>query len=72
MLPTILSQNVVGQATGILFCSGGVASLLNIPLSRLAVRVFEGDFFVPNSVYLGLVVLSTAAAFALGRSQKNL
>jgi hypothetical protein len=67
-IPTLLAQNVVGKAMGILYAVGGLSSLLNIPLSTLAIR--KRDFFIPNLMYTILLLPCFAAALGLGHFMK--
>jgi hypothetical protein len=62
-LPTIFSSNIIGKATGLLYMITGITAFLNIPLAKLAVETYDGDFFVPNLIYTILVVPSTVAAW---------
>jgi hypothetical protein len=62
-IPTLLAQNVVGKAAGILYAVGGLSSFFNIPLSTLAIR--RGDFFIPNLIYTVLILPCFAAALGL-------
>lgn len=66
-LPSLLSQNVVGKATGIMYALAGVATIINIPLANLAVQQLGGNFFVPNLVFTILIIPCVIAAWALGR-----
>jgi MFS family permease len=66
-LPAVLSPNVVGKATGLLFALGGVTALLNIPLSSFAIEQQNGDFFIPNLIYTALIIPCIIAAWFLGR-----
>jgi hypothetical protein len=65
-LPTVLSANVVGKATGLLYALGGVTALLNIPLSNFAIEQRNGDFFIPNLIYTTLIIPCIIAAWFLG------
>lgn len=66
-LPTLISGNVVGKATGAMFFITGVTAFINIPLTTLAIETFGGDFFVPNLIYLCLVLPCIAATVYIGR-----
>lgn len=66
-LPTLLSHDVVGKATGALFAGTAAFSFINIPLANLAVERFDGDFFVPNMVHTILVVPCVVVAWRLGQ-----
>ena len=50
-LPAFLNGIVLGKGYGLLIFSGGVLSLMNIPLSNAAVQKLGGNFFVPNLIY---------------------
>ena len=51
-LPKIIDSHLVGEGVGIFYMVGGIVSLLNIVLARVAIEVFDGDFFIPNLVFL--------------------
>ena len=50
-LPAFLDGIVLGKGYGLLIFSGGVLSLMNIPLSNAAVQKLGGNFFIPNLIY---------------------
>mmetsp|Transcript_27319 Transcript_27319/g.78735 ORF Transcript_27319/g.78735 Transcript_27319/m.78735 type:complete len:336 (+) Transcript_27319:416-1423(+) len=50
-LPAFLDGIVLGKGYGMLIFSGGILSLMNIPLSNAAVQKLGGNFFVPNLIY---------------------
>ena len=50
-LPAFLDGIVLGKGYGLLILSGGVLSLMNIPLSNAAVQKLGGNFFIPNLIY---------------------
>ena len=70
-LPTLLAPNVVGKGVGALHMAGGILSFLNIPLSNVAVKYLDGNFFVPNLVYTILAVPCAAAAYLIGQTIKK-
>ena len=55
-LPSFLDGIVLGKGYGVLIFSGGVLSLMNIPLSNAAVQKLGGNFFIPNLIYTVLCV----------------
>ena len=65
-LPTLLSSDVVGKATGIMFAGAAVFSFVNIPLANLAVERLDGNFFAPNLVHTVLVAPCIIVAWRLG------
>jgi hypothetical protein len=50
-LPTFLNLKVVGRCAGLLVFCQGITPALNIPLTQLAIKHFDGDFFYPNLFY---------------------
>ena len=54
-IPAFLSQDVVGKAMGLTYALAGLASYVNIPLSKLAIETKGGDFFIPNLIYTLLI-----------------
>jgi len=66
-LPVLLSEKVVGKASGILYACGSILGFLNIPLANLAVKRLDGNFFVPNMVWTAMIVPCTIAACLLGQ-----
>jgi hypothetical protein len=71
ILPIFLDSKVVGKAAGILYFSGGIVNFLNIPMKDLAIKHYDGDFFVPNLVYTVMVIPCIAAAWGIGRAMKR-
>jgi hypothetical protein len=45
----------------------GIVSILNIPLTKIAIQTFDGDFFIPNVIYTGLLIPCALAAWGIGR-----
>lgn len=70
-LPTLVGQKLVGKATGFMYSIAAVASLLNIPLSQVAVKSLDGNFFIPNLIVTCLMVPCTFAICALNRLMKR-
>ena len=70
-LPTFLSPTTLGKAIGIMYSLGAILSFINILLANLAVKRFEGDFFVPNLVYTVLVLPCIILAWDIGRFIKT-
>ena len=68
-LPNIVSLDLTGRAVGIFYLTGGLASFINIPLSNLAVNQLDGNFFIPNMVY---VILSIPFFYVVWRIGKGL
>jgi MFS family permease len=66
-LPSLLSSDMVGKATGLMYAIGAAFSFINIPMAALAVKKYEGNFFIPNLVYTILIVPCVAVAWGLGR-----
>lgn len=65
-LPSLLSSDMVGKATGLMYAIGAAFSFINIPMAALAVNQYDGNFFIPNLMYTILVVPCVAAAWGLG------
>ena len=52
-LAAFLRGDVIGKGCGVYILSGGVLGLaFNLPLSWVAVNKLDGNFFIPNLVYL--------------------
>jgi len=66
-LPVFLSSKVMGKATGILIFAAGTATIINIPLSNIAVTYLDGDFFWPNLFFTILVVPCIYVAWQMGQ-----
>ncbi len=64
-LPTLMSENVVGKATGLLSLCTGLLSFINIPLNSLAADKHDGNFFIPNLIHTLFLIPCFVAAFAL-------
>lgn len=53
-LATFTSSHATGRAVGIMYVVSGAASFVNIGFANLAVERMDGDFFVPNMVFVVL------------------
>lgn len=67
-LPVFLSTNVVGKAMGLLYALPGLASFVNIPLSKFAIEEKGGDLFIPNLMYTCLIAPCMVASWMLARA----
>eukprot|EP00536_Pseudo-nitzschia_multiseries_P001066 jgi/Psemu1/250191/estExt_Genewise1Plus.C_130092 len=65
-LADFISLGATGRATGTLFVLAGVASFFNIGMTHLAIDVFEGNFFVPDMIFLLLNVPMVLLTWWLG------
>ena len=65
-LPGLVSPPVIGRAAGIMFAIAGGTSFLTIPLARLAINTYDGDFFIPNLIFLCFTVPCSLAVVGLG------
>jgi MFS family permease len=70
-LPTMIGQKLIGKASGWMYTISGLAALLNIPLSQVAVKSFDGNFFIPNLIVTFLMVPCAFAIFQLNRLMKK-
>ena len=52
----------------IVYLPSGIFNVIQIPLARLAVEHYQGNFFVPNLIFLLLLLPCIVAAFGLGRA----
>lgn len=68
ILPVLLSADVVGKATGLLYALAGVTAYINVPLSKFALEQQNGDFFIPNLMYAILIAPCVVAAWWLGKA----
>lgn len=59
------------MGTGIMFFFTGVMVFVNFPMKDLAVKHLDGNFFVPNLVYMALVLPCILAAWGIGRTVKR-
>lgn len=66
-LPTLLANTVVGRAVGIMYAIAGLTGFISIPLAKVAVERFNGNFLVPNIVFTVLVLPCVLATWGLGR-----
>ena len=55
-LPTFLSGATIGRGCGIMSFVSALFSLVNIGLAHWAIHELDGDFFVPNLLFLLLIV----------------
>ena len=65
-LPTLVSLPVIGRAAGIMFAIAAVTFFLTIPLARHTINNLDGDFFVPNLIFVFLNIPCFFAVFWLG------
>jgi len=68
-IPKIVSFHLVGQGVGIFYMIGGVFSLLNIALAKATIAVFDGDFFIPNLIFL---LLNIPCIYIIWRVKKDM
>jgi MFS family permease len=66
-LPTLVSPKLLGKVCSMLGMLGGIVSVLNIPLAKIAIETFDGDFFIPNVIYTGLLIPCVLAAWGISR-----
>eukprot|EP00977_Amphora_coffeiformis_P001696 scaffold336_cov196-Amphora_coffeaeformis.AAC.1 len=64
-LPHVVAGQVVGRAVGVMNMFAGAAFLITYPLAKSAINTFEGDFFIPNVVYVILCVPSTLSIWGV-------
>ncbi|KAL3897721.1 MAG: hypothetical protein SGARI_006854 [Bacillariaceae sp.] len=70
-LASFTSADATGRAVGILYVVSGVASFVNIGLANLAVEKMNGDFFIPNLLFLVLTVPMIYVTSILGNALKR-
>jgi hypothetical protein len=61
---------VTGRAVGMMYVVSGVASFINIGLANLAVEKLDGDFFIPNLIFVIFTVPMIYITYILGKSLK--
>jgi MFS family permease len=66
-LPTLVSPDLLGKVCSMLGMLGGIVSVLNIPLAKIAIETFDGDFFIPNLIYNSLLIPCALATRGIGR-----
>lgn len=67
-LPTFMSHNLVGKATGLLNLGTGILSFINIPLNTLAQTKLDRNFFVPNLVHTLMLIPCGLAVVGIRQS----
>ena len=67
-LPTLLSNKVVGKAMGLLYMANAIIMFINIPLANYAIKEFDGNFMIPNLIYVILLLPCIVLATMLGRT----
>jgi hypothetical protein len=70
-LASFTSADATGRAVGVMYVISGVASFVNIGLANLAVEKMNGDFFVPNLLFLVLTVPMIYVTFVLGKALRR-
>jgi hypothetical protein len=51
-MPSFINGKAIGRGIGVFYVVSGVASFINIPLANMAVEKQDGDFFIPNLLFL--------------------
>ena len=70
-LASFTSADATGRAVGTMYVVSGVASFVNIGLANLAVEKMNGDFFVPNLLFLVLTIPMIYVTHILGNALKR-
>ena len=70
-LPHVVSGPVIGLAAGVMMFVAGAAFLVTYPLAQAAIHTYEGDFFIPNVVYVLIVIPSVLAVLGIGHFMKK-
>jgi MFS family permease len=67
-LASFTSVRATGRAVGIMYVVSGAASFINIGLANLAVERMNGDFFVPNMLFVVLTIPMIYVVFLIGKA----
>jgi hypothetical protein len=67
-LASFTSSHATGRAVGIMYVVSGAASFINIGLANLAVEQMNGDFFVPNMLFVVLTVPMVYVVYVIGKA----
>ena len=66
-LPTLVSPELLGKVCSMLYLFSGIVSVLNVPLAKIAIETFDGDFFIPNVIYTCLLIPCVLATWGISR-----
>ena len=69
-LPTFVSADSTGRAVSALYCISGALCFLNVPFARLALDYGDGNFFLPNMLYLIMTFPMIVVTWQLGKKLK--
>jgi Major Facilitator Superfamily len=67
-LASFTSSHATGRAVGIMYVVSGAASFINIGLANLAVERMNGDFFIPNMLFVVLTVPMVYVVYVIGKA----
>jgi hypothetical protein len=67
-LASFTSASATGRAVGIMYVVSGAASFINIGLANLAVEQMNGDFFIPNLVFVVLTIPMFYVVYVIGKA----
>jgi hypothetical protein len=67
-LASFTSARATGRAVGIIYVVSGAASFINIGLAKLAVNRMNGDFFVPNMLFVVLTIPMIYVVYEIGNA----
>jgi len=65
-LPTFVSGNIVGKACGVMSCGAALFSLINLGLVEWAINGLDSDFFIPNLLFLVLLLPMVFVTWKIG------
>jgi hypothetical protein len=69
-VPTFLTGKVVGRGIGVMVMFQGLTALVNIPLASWAVKGLDGNFFLPNLMYMIATIPFFYVAWLMGAGIK--
>ena len=67
-LASFTSSDATGRAVGAMYVVSGIASFINIGLANLAVDKLNGDFFIPNLLFLTFTIPMIGVTSLMGRA----
>jgi len=70
-LEVIAKEHILGKLTGLISIVPAMTNLMNIPISNWALGPLHGDFYWPNVLYTGSILLCVLGVMYLDRLQQN-
>jgi hypothetical protein len=67
-MPNFMNGKVIGRGIGVFYVVSGVVSFINIPLANMAVERLDGNFFIPNLIFLLVTPSVIYVTYLIGKA----